>query len=110
MAKAVLDASALLAFINDEPGGEQVAGVIGDAIMSAVNFAEVVTKLIRSGVTLELVLSLPAIAELEVVAFDRGLAKETGMFAARPGARALSLGDRACIALAAREGWPRYRD
>ena len=46
----VLDASALLAMIREEPGGESVAGVVARARMSAVNFAEVVSYLTYAGV------------------------------------------------------------
>lgn len=41
----VLDASALLAMLNDEPGGEQVASVLPNASIGAVNLSEVVAKL-----------------------------------------------------------------
>ena len=42
----VLDASALLAYLQDEPGGERVKAVLGQAVLSAVNWAEVVGKAI----------------------------------------------------------------
>ena len=45
----VLDASALLAMIREEPGGAAVAAAIGRARMSTVNFAEVVSYLIHAG-------------------------------------------------------------
>lgn len=108
MAKAVLDASALLAFLNGETGGEQVAHVIGDAIISAVNFAEVVTRLVRSGVSIKRIVELPAIADLDVVPFNRALSEETGLLITQTGSRGLSLGDRACLALAKQEGLPAY--
>ena len=40
----VLDASALLAYLLDEPGAEVVEGLLGDARMASVNWAEVVQK------------------------------------------------------------------
>ena len=46
MVKVVLDVSALLAFINGEAGADKVAAVLGDAVISAVNLAEAVTKLV----------------------------------------------------------------
>lgn len=46
----VLDASALLALINSEPGAETVAAALADATIGAVNLAEVVTKLIELGI------------------------------------------------------------
>jgi len=42
-------------------------------------------------------------AELEVVQFNRALAEATGLLAPLTRARGLSLGDRACLALAQRE-------
>jgi ribonuclease VapC len=47
--RVVLDASALLALINQEPGFEKVAAVISTACMSSVNVAEVVSKLMDKG-------------------------------------------------------------
>ena len=44
MSEVVLDASALLALLRDEPGADKVADAIADARMSSVNFAEVVTR------------------------------------------------------------------
>ena len=41
----VLDASTVLALINNEPGWEVASSYLDDAVVSAVNFAEVVGKL-----------------------------------------------------------------
>lgn len=41
MSKYVLDASALLALVNAEPGHERVAEVLAEAIIGAVNYCEV---------------------------------------------------------------------
>ncbi len=45
----VLDASALIAALRDEPGRERVDGLIGEAVMTTVNLAEVVGHFTRSG-------------------------------------------------------------
>lgn len=103
MPKIVLDASALLAFLNGEPGAEKVAAVLGDAMISAVNFAEAATKLALKGSAFRRTLAELTDAELEVVDFDRSLAEETGALALSTRERGLSLGDRACLALARRE-------
>ena len=103
MAKVVLDASALLAFINREPGAEKVTAVLGEAMISAVNLAEAVTKLALKNGSTHRVLSELTESELEVVDFDRPLAEATGLLAALTRGRGLSLGDRACLALAQRE-------
>ncbi len=50
MTEAVLDASALLALLLNEPGQEKVLGVLEGAAMTAVNFGEVVGHYARGGV------------------------------------------------------------
>ncbi len=103
MAKIVLDASALLAFVNGEKGAEKVAAVLGDAMISAVNLAEACTKLALKSQSLVQVTAVIAEAELQIVDFDRGLAETTGALATLTRGGGLSLGDRACLALARRE-------
>ena len=44
MTNAVLDASAILAVLNAETGAEMVVAALDDAVVSAVNYAEVVTR------------------------------------------------------------------
>ncbi len=106
MSGVVLDSSALLAFIHGEPGGEAVAGVIGDALVSSVNHAEVVTKLVERTGSLEAARTALGIANVDVVDFDRSLAEQAGALVRHTRSRGLSLGDRACLALAAREAAP----
>ncbi len=103
MPKVVLDASALLAFVNGEPGADKVAAVLGEAMISAVNFAEAAAKLTRRGGSAARALGELTEAELEVVDFDRALAISTGALAAATRQDGLSLGDRACLALARRD-------
>lgn len=99
--RAVIDASALLALINAEPGAERVAQALeSGALVSAVNLSEVLAKLADYGMpdheAAEVVMSL----ELEVIAFDVAAASQAASL--RPAARplGLSFGDRACLALA----------
>jgi PIN domain nuclease of toxin-antitoxin system len=47
VAEVVLDASALLAFLQREPGLDRVRAVLPEAVIGSVNFAEVVTKLVQ---------------------------------------------------------------
>jgi ribonuclease VapC len=77
----VLDGSALLAFIQGEPGGEAVAGVVGEALMSSVNLAEVVTKLVERTGSLEIARAALGIASVEVIDFDRPQAEQAGLLA-----------------------------
>lgn len=106
MSKVVLDASALLALLNDEPGSAEVAKVLPDAAVSAVNFSEVVAKLAEAGVPVRAIWEALEGLALEVVAFDQELAHVTGML--RPATKhlGLSLGDHACLSLARRLSIP----
>jgi ribonuclease VapC len=103
MTSVVLDTSALLAYVKGEPGADDVAAVIGDAVISTVNYAEAVTKLVEKGMSLSLVRTALGIAGLDIVDFDRDLAEVAGEMIATTKPFGLSLGDRACLALAARE-------
>lgn len=51
--KAVLDASALLAYLQNEPGSEAVEEVLAESVISSVNWAEVVQKSLAAGVVVE---------------------------------------------------------
>lgn len=104
MAKVVIDASALLAYVNGEPGADRVEAVLGEAMISAVNLAEAATKLALKRGTPDRILAEFTEAELTVIDFDRPLAEATGALAVLTRAQGLSLGDRACLALAKREG------
>jgi ribonuclease VapC len=102
----ILDTSALLAYVNGEQGAELVASLIGEAAISSVNFAEAVSKLVSKGATLDLARAALGVADIDVIDFDRDLAEQTGALIAKTKRSGLSLGDRACLALAARERVP----
>jgi len=96
----VLDSSAVLAVLLNEPGADKVMAALPDAVLSAVNFAEVISKLCERGMPAgDARMAVEALG-LEVVSFDAGQAVLAGDL--RPATRALglSLGDRACLALA----------
>lgn len=106
MASAVLDSSAILAVLNDEPGADVVEAIMDDALISTVNYAEVVAKLVeRGGTSIAAQSALQSMA-LTTVDFDVGLAHRTGGLREETIRHGLSLGDRACLALAEREGVP----
>jgi len=106
MASAVLDSSAILAVLNAEPGADVVESMMDDALISTVNYAEVVAKLVERGSTaLAAQTALQSIA-VTTVDFDIALAQRTGGLRRETMRRGLSLGDRACLALAEREGVP----
>lgn len=106
MADAVLDASALLALLNGEPGAEPVKTVLGVAAMSAVNLSEVLTVLVDRGVPRDA--AEAALGDLPVEIHSFGPAGAAQAAALRPSTRSagLSLGDRACLALAKELGVP----
>ena len=106
MSSVVLDASALLALIFAERGGDIVAAALSSAVMTSVNYSEVATRLYDQGMTQGEIQARLETFELEVVAFDREIALAAA--ALRPLTRhvGLSLGDRACLALAGHLGLP----
>lgn len=109
MKSYVLDASALLAFLFDEAGADEVLACLERRPhMSAVNFAEVLTKLSDQGAppaSAMMRLRDSGVADLiQVTPFDGDQARTVADL--RPATRhlGLSLGDRACLALALRRG------
>ena len=96
----VLDASAVLAAFFDEPGAEMVAERMNGALISAVNYSEVVAKLVDRGTPCEQILEIMAQLDVDVVPVDRAQATTAGLLRAETRSAGLSLGDRACLALA----------
>ena len=105
MSETLLDASALLALLNDEPGATFVAEALREgASISAVNLAEVVGKIAAHGISPdELRLTLRGFA-LEVIAFDEAQAVEAGRLVGMTSVMGPSLGDCACLACARGRG------
>ena len=100
----VLDASAVLALLNREPGHELVAGLLGGAAASAVNLSEVASKLSDKGLDpLSIRPDLLALG-LSVIPFDEALAFDAAALRSSTRHAGLSLGDRACLATAAALG------
>ncbi len=101
MSSSVLDASALLALLQQEPGSQQVAtAVTQGAAMSAVNLSEVVAKLSEAGLAASAIHAALDPLGLNIVDFDASLAYAAGLLRPVTRAAGLSLGDRACLALA----------
>jgi ribonuclease VapC len=100
--QVVLDASAVLAFLQDENGSEKVDSVLseGRAIISAVNYAEVVGKLLEAGLPESSVKIVMENLELQIEPLDDQQAWQAGMLRVSTREFGLSLGDRACLALA----------
>ncbi|MDQ3067826.1 MAG: type II toxin-antitoxin system VapC family toxin [Actinomycetota bacterium] len=105
---AVLDASALLALLQGERGAELIEPLLDRSAISAVNWSEVVQRLLRRGLALaELGPDLDAL-DLSVVSFDARLAEAAAELAAATRPAGLSLADRACLALARETGAPAF--
>lgn len=100
MSEFVLDASALLALLDGEPGQHEVERTLPGASMSAVNLAEAISKLAERGMPPDRAHAGAVAVGVRVVAFDEEQAAVAG--ALRPITRSagLSLGDRCCLALA----------
>jgi ribonuclease VapC len=102
----VLDASALLALLKEEPGSEVVAESIPGAAISAVNLAEVVGKLVDAGMPESSARDATLGLGLEIHPFDAEAAFVTGGLRGKTREAGLSLGDRACLALAIQRSLP----
>jgi ribonuclease VapC len=98
----VLDASALLALLLGERGADRVAAVLPGAALGAVNLSEVVGKLAERGMPPNMIREALQGLDLDVRTFDADLAFAAGELRRITRDRGLSLGDRACLALAAR--------
>jgi len=102
----VLDASAVLANVLREPGGERVddlfdsleAGETLKVAIGSVNWCEILTRLFRDNRNMATEELAALLAGVELVAFDRDVAEVAAGFARIDAS--LSLGDRACLALA----------
>ena len=107
MPRAVLDASAVLAVVLEEPGADLVADALrSGAAMSTVNVAEVAARLHQDGWSVSEVALVAETLGIEVLLFGPEAALLSGRL--RPATRGLGLGlgDRACLATGRIEGCP----
>ena len=98
MSNVVLDASALLTLLNDEPGAEEVARNVPGAAISSVNLSEVVAKLADNGMPEDAIREAIGVLGLTTLPFDERLSYRAGLLRPETRERGLSLGDRACLA------------
>jgi ribonuclease VapC len=100
VSEIVLDASALIALLREEPGATAVEALLDSAAISAVNLSEVQAKLVERGTPAASAWSWLIDLDLEVVDFDLSQARIAGDLRALTRRRGLSFADRACLALA----------
>ena len=100
MSSIVLDASALLAVLNQEPGAENLPPErLAHATISTVNLAEAHSKLVRAGIDPDDAWEDVWGPIEEASPFTVEQARIAGSLAAQTRSLGLSLGDRACLAL-----------
>ena len=110
MNKVVLDASALLALINNEKGANIIEPLIGNIIMSSVNVTEVAAKVYDTlGNNNEELCKLSIEPFVHsIVEFDKTQCYIAASLKNQTTHKGLSLGDRACLATAIQLGLPVY--
>lgn len=104
--KTVLDASALLAFLQHEPGFEIVDRVLDEATISTVNWCEVVQKALARDVDVTRMTQLLKGLNLAIESFTEAQAETTAQLWPQTRDIGLSLADRACLALALDKSLP----
>ena len=106
MSAVVFDSSVLIAILRQEPGSDVGEQSLNDALISTVNLAEVATYLARNSVPPETINQALAAFPIEVVPFDREQGLIAGCLYPACKSLGLSLGDRACLALAKSKSLP----
>ncbi len=106
MISIILDSSVVLAYLQSEPGADIAENAFGAATMSCVNLTEVLTKLVKKGTDFEAALAAFDVLRIPVADFTGELAEDASEISLITSPRDLSLGDRACLALARRERLP----
>lgn len=104
MTAFVLDASALIAMLKGEKGGDQVAEAISSARMCMINYAEVISHFVHAGMPPLAVDTMLDPLPIDIVPADRELARIAGHLRGETSPAGLSLGDRFCLSLAIRDG------
>ena len=104
----ILDASAILCVLQEEPGAEKIEPVLINAIASTVNAAEVVAKLRDKGMSEAEANQSLALLSLDIRPLTMEQAGISGHLRPVTRSSGLSLGDRCCLALAIELGGTAY--
>ncbi|HHY54723.1 MAG TPA: type II toxin-antitoxin system VapC family toxin [Chloroflexi bacterium] len=102
--KAVLDASALLAWLQNEPGAAIVEELLSESAISSLNWSEVLQKSLAHGVEITGLRQDMEALGLVILPFDRDAAEQAARLWSADSS--LSLADRACLALGIQHGAP----
>lgn len=105
-AKVVFDTSAILALVKAEPGWDRAAAMFPAAVLCTVNAAEVYTKFAEWQLPRHELAKYQVMIQDIVAPFDNDLAMRAGALRTATKVFGLSVGDRACLALAQRLGVP----
>jgi PIN domain nuclease of toxin-antitoxin system len=95
----VLDASALLAFLKQEPGWEKVKALLPTAMMSTLNLAEALSKLAQAGADVDALAQTLVQSKMTFVELSAAHALAAARLRPLTRSAGLSIGDRACLAL-----------
>ncbi|MCK9487682.1 MAG: PIN domain-containing protein [Dehalococcoidia bacterium] len=105
MSRDFLDASALLALIQDEPGADEVRAAVHRGVsISAVNFAEVVSKLVSLGLPEDDAVAAASIPDVAIVDLSADVATTAGQRHGHLRQQGISLADVICLESARAEG------
>jgi ribonuclease VapC len=106
MTAVVIDASAVIALIKDEPGAAVVAPYCAGAIISSVNIQEIYKVLLLSGLSLDIARDIINDLELTVKDHSEVDAFNAASLVPLTSSTGRGIGDRSCMALAISEGLP----
>ena len=104
MSEVILDSSAVLAYLRNEPGADTLAPLFRNAAISVVNLTEVLSRLIALGQPFTEAQQAVDALMMRHVVFDEAQAFAAAALLPLTRRLGLSLGDRACLALARAEG------
>lgn len=100
MLENILDASAILAVLQNEIGKEKVEPILDKSAVSRVNVTEVLTKLVEKGMSVGEAKQAFDDLDLKIIEFDENQSLESAELRPLTKHLGLSLGDRCCLALA----------